>query len=227
MLSGDPMRTGAKRITLFHALRQSEAPAIEAIRAVWPECQYNNLIDDSLTNDLITEGGNNNRIIARFLALGQYAELAGADGLLFTCAAFGPALVEVQRNLSIPVVRPNEAACEAAISKGDHIALMVTFEPAFATLKYELEEMGRAQGRHINVTKCFVDGGLKALLCGNSKKHDRLAAEAAHRLERVDAVIMGQFSLARALPFVESEVSFPVFTTPETAAAKMRRLVEA
>lgn len=45
----------------------------------------------------------------RIASLAQYARRCGAQGILYTCSAFGDAIERVQRAESIPVLKPNEA----------------------------------------------------------------------------------------------------------------------
>jgi hypothetical protein len=52
-----------------------------------------NLLDDSLSADLArSAGGLDARMTARFVALAAYAIGTGAQGILFTCSAFGPCI---------------------------------------------------------------------------------------------------------------------------------------
>jgi hypothetical protein len=55
-----------------------------------------NLLDDSLSADLQREGRLTPSMTGRFLALGDYAATNGADGILFTCSAFGPCIEDVK-----------------------------------------------------------------------------------------------------------------------------------
>jgi hypothetical protein len=49
----------------------------------------------------------------RFQRLAQYAVDTGAQGILFTCSAFGPCIEAVaRRHAGIPVLKPNEAMVE-------------------------------------------------------------------------------------------------------------------
>ena len=109
------------RIALIHALRESQVPIWEAFAADWPEARTTNLLDDSLSADLAAEGELTADMIGRFLTLGRYAASTGADAILFTCSAFGPAIAAVQQDLDIPVLTPNEAAFEEAIAHGSQI----------------------------------------------------------------------------------------------------------
>lgn len=224
------MITGKKpRIVLVHALRDSQVPAWNAFSAGWPEAVIYNLLDDSLSADLATEGALTNPMVDRFLTLGRYAAAAGAQGqttdaILFTCSAFGPAIAKVKQELSIPVLRPNEAAFDAAVDAGSRIGLIVTFAASLPPLRAELEAVGAERGEELTIVTAVAEGALAALQAGRGEEHDRIVAEAAARLPAVDALVLGQFSLARAakaIPPVEGRV---VLTTPDSAVAKLRRL---
>jgi maleate cis-trans isomerase len=51
------------------------------------------------------------------VCLAQYAKTCGADGILFTCSAFGPAIDEVKRTIGLPTLKPNEAMFSDALHK--------------------------------------------------------------------------------------------------------------
>ena len=60
---------------------------------------------------------------------------------------------------------------------------------------------------------------------GDADGHDQLIAEAASDLPAVDVILLAQFSMARSRPLVASQSSVPVLTAPDTAVAKLRKLV--
>src|SRR6476620_9437668 len=109
------------RIALIHALTHSVAPINEALERDWPATTRMNLIDDSLSADLARGGrGLDEAMHERFQRLAQYAVDTGAQGILFTCSAFGPCIEAVaRRHADIPVLKPNEAmVAEAAAGEG-------------------------------------------------------------------------------------------------------------
>lgn len=220
------MSGGQPRIVLLHALRESQVPAWEAFAANWPEARVFNLLDDSLSADVAADGGLTPAMVERFLTLGRYAQGTGAEGILFTCSAFGPAIEAVKRELPLPVLTPNEAAFEAAVAAGSRIGLMVTFPGSIPPLRAELDAAGAAHGRALDVTEVVVPGALAALQSGQADEHDRLIAEAAARLTEVDALILGQFSMARAAGKMPSVPRRSVITTPDSAVRKLRRALD-
>jgi hypothetical protein len=58
---------------------------------------------------------------------------------------------------------------------------------------------------------------------GDLEGHDAAVARAAATLPDVDAVVLGQFSLARARDRVAAVTKRPVLTTPDSAVRELRR----
>ena len=218
------------RVVLIHALRDSQVPAWNAFAAGWPEAATYNLLDDSLSADLAADGALTDGMVERFLTLGRYAAGSGSkgestDAILFTCSAFGPAIMRVKESLPIPVLRPNEAAFEAAVEAGTRIGLIVTFPASLPPLQAELEAIGEERGKRLTIIPAVAEGALAALQAGDGDNHDRIVAETAASLPEVDALVLGQFSLARAAKVIAPVEGRLVLTTPDSAVAKLRTLL--
>ena len=214
------------RIVLIHAMQPSMAPARAAF-ASWPEAQVSDLLDDSLASDLVAAGRLTPAIIDRFLALACYAKGAGAEGILFTCSAFGPAIEACARALPIPVLKPNEAALEAALAAGARITLLATFAPTIPALEQELAALAAVRGVTPQVTTAVVPGALEALAAGKQDEHDARIVASAAAATACDVLLLCQFSMARAAKGIAPVPGRTVLTTPDPAVAKLRRLVEA
>ena len=119
------------RIALIHALAHSVAPINEALAREWPEALRTNLLDDSLSGDLARGGrGLDEAMHERFQRLAQYAVDCGAQGILFTCSAFGPCIEAVaRRHAGMPVLKPNEAMIEEAAAGAGTLGLIASFGP--------------------------------------------------------------------------------------------------
>ncbi|WP_431285228.1 arylsulfatase [Humitalea sp. 24SJ18S-53] len=206
------------RIALIHALRHSP-PSIEAAMArLWPEARVMSLLDTSLSEDLAAVGHLTPRMTERFLALTRYAIGTGADGVLFTCSAFGPCIEACAEAFApIPVLKPNEAMIEDA-AKYRRIGLLASFQPTLDSMPAEFPT-------GVEVVPCLIPGAMAALDAGDGALHDRLAAEAARGLAGCDVIALAQFSLARAADGVAAATGLPVLTTPDSAVRKIRRLL--
>src|SRR5262249_25597629 len=97
-----------RRIALIHAVSVAMQPIADAFRELGPEARCFNLLDDSLSFDRARAGELTPEISARIAALADYARARGADAILYTCSAFGPAIEAVARESDIPVLTPNE-----------------------------------------------------------------------------------------------------------------------
>jgi UDP-N-acetylmuramate-alanine ligase len=93
-------------------------------------------------------------------------------------------------------------------------------------MTHELETLARARGIVPTIMTRVVDGALAALQGGDAARHDALIAEAVRVFASADAVLLTQFSMARAASALSEAERARVLTTPGSAVAKLRRLVE-
>jgi Asp/Glu/hydantoin racemase len=215
------------RIALIHALKHSIAPIEAAFAQLWPEARLANLLDDSLSADLARDGALTPAMTGRFLVLARYAADSGADGILFTCSAFGPCIEACARALApLPVLKPNEAMIEEALATAGpaaRVGLMATFAPTLASMPPEFAAAAPA----MTLVPCLAAAALSALDRGDTAGHDRAAAESAQAVRDCDVIALAQFSLARAAPAIQTATGRPVLTTPDSAVRKLRRLLAA
>jgi len=213
------------RIALIHALKHSIVPIEQAFARLWPEATLANLLDDSLSADLAREGALTPAMTYRFLTLARYAATSGADGILFTCSAFGPCIDACARELApMPVLKPNEAMIDEAVAlagPSGRIGLLATFAPTLATMPAEFA----AVAPHVTLVPALAGDALEALNRGDAAAHDQLAADAARALEGCDVVALAQFSLSSAASLVAQATGRTVLTTPDSAVRKLRRLL--
>lgn len=209
------------RIALIHALKHSIAPIEAAFATAWPQARLMNLLDDSLSADLARGGTLNDAMTERFLALGDYAMATGADAILFTCSAFGPCIEAVARaHAPKPVLKPNEAMIEQAVTMGKRIGLLSTFPPTLVSMPPEFPAS-------VEVVPKLAEGALAALDRGDRAEHDRLIVEASKDLRDCDIVALAQFSIAATAPLVAEATARPVVTTPDSAVHKLKKLLAA
>src|SRR6201998_4828366 len=207
------------RIALIHALKHSILPIGASFAKLWPDARLMNLMDDSLSADLVQDGRLTDGMTERFQALGRYFAGPGADAILFTCSAFGPCIEAVARaHAPIPVLKPNEAMIEHAVSKGRKIGLLSTFPPTLASMPPEFP-------RSVEIVPKLAEGALAALDRGDRAEHDRLVAEAARDLRDCDLVALAQYSMAPAAELVAQASGRPVLTTPDSAVLKLKELL--
>jgi Asp/Glu/hydantoin racemase len=155
-------------------------------------------LDDSLSLDRERDGVLTAVMGRRIGDLAEYAAAIGANGILFTCSAFGEAIEAAAARLSIPVLKPNEAIFEAALAIGGRIAMLATFAPSVGSMEDEFRDMAAARQSRATIETYCVPGAMAALRVGNGAEHDRLIAEAAPRFADCDAVLLALFDRARS-----------------------------
>ncbi len=213
------------RIALVHAVRVAIQPVEEAFARLWPEAVRMNLLDDSLSRDRSRDGRLTPAMFRRFAALTDYALATGADGILFTCSAFGPAIEAAREGRKVPILKPNEAMFREALGLGSRLGLLATFAPSVPSMEEEFREVARAAGREVELRSACVPEAMMALDAGDGATHDRLVAAAAPQLAGCDAVMLAQFSTARAHAAVAAALDCPVLTSPGSAVLWLRQAV--
>jgi Asp/Glu/hydantoin racemase len=234
MIGGTPRaaRRGARRtqvsprITLIHAVQVAIPPVLEAFREGWPAAEVMNLLDDGLTGALKREGRLTMTIVQRIRDLATYAARAGADGILFTCSAFTPAMDVARKDVTIPLLKPDEAMFTAALETGRRIGVVATFAGTIPVAEPQILAMAAARGLDVEIVSTVAPEAFNAMNAGDTATHDRLVVDAAVALApRVDVLCLAQFSMARARPGIERQVSIPVLTSPTAAVQRLRALL--
>lgn len=216
-----------QKIFLIHATPLSIAAINGSFKKLWPQASLANLLDDSLSADLQRVGKIDPSLTDRFIKLARYACEAGADGILFTCSAFGRAIDACKDILPIPVLRPNEAMVAEAFNYGNRLALMATFEPAIPSITEEILAHASALGRSVSIDPIFVANAFKAAQDGDLDKHDALIAEASRHAGNADVICFAQFSMSTAAESCAHASEKTVLTTPDSAVRLMQKLLAA
>jgi Asp/Glu/hydantoin racemase len=215
-----------KRIVLVHAVAVAIQPVVDAFQRLWPAAERVNVLDDSLPVDRGRSDELTPALFRRFEVLSSYAGLVGADGLLFTCSAFGPAIEAAAKTAPFPVLKPNEAMFEKALDLGRHIGMVATFAPAVAPMEHEFNALAARRNTDARIRTICVPEAMASLNNGEADHHDRLVAAAARDLADCDVVMLAHFSTSRAQGDVERAVTIPVLTSPGSAVRKLKTLIE-
>lgn len=204
-------------------------PVSEVFAALWPQAQCRNLLDDSLSPDLQAQGLGP-AMVERMVGLASYAKAHGAQAILFTCSAFGPAIDAAKKAHDIPILKPNEAMfdealdlCEA-LARPCRVGLLTTFAPAAAPMLAELQEAIAHRGLPVSIDSACAQGALEMLNAGDAAAHDQRLLQTALQMPACDVYVLGQFSMARTQAPLAQALHKPVLTSPASA---VRRLMAA
>ncbi len=217
------------RVVLLHGTPVAVEPIQRAFATRWPEAEAVDLLDASLSVDRARDHELTPRMFERFVELGGYAQRLGAEAILVTCSAFGPAIERMARELPVPVLKPNEAMFREAIGRGKRIGMLATFAPSVLTMTEEFEqfvgEAGGEVGAKATLETIVVEGAMDALRKGDADRHNALIAARAPELAHCDAIMLAHFSTSRALAAVTAAVKTPVLTAPDAAVDRIRAAI--
>lgn len=212
-----------RRIALIHAVTVAIDPVARAFAAMWPEADCVNILDDSLSVDRARTAEVTPAIHQRIMDLAAYARSTGADGVLFTCSAFGSAIEAAAAAATWPVHKPNQAMFDDALAAGNSIGMIATFERSVPSMQQEFEAAAAARARLSTLRAICVPEAMVALQRGDAEAHNALVAEASSQLKQCDAIMLAQFSTSIAQPAVQARVDCPVLSSPASAVRAMKR----
>jgi hypothetical protein len=127
--------------------------------------------------------------------------------------------------LPVPVLKPNEAMFRRSLAAGSRIGMIATFAPAIAPMEREFRALAAQARRPATIESICVPAAMAAARAGNEEAHNRLVAEAAQRLRHCDVLMLAQFSVAPALPWVREAFEGPVLSAPAEAVAALKAMV--
>ena len=215
------------RVALIHAVQAAVSPVQAAFKELWPEAKTTNLLDDSLSGDREAAKALSPALTARIGALADYAASSGAEGVLYTCSAFGPAIEAAANRLTIPVLKPNEAMFDKALDSGKRVGMLATFAPAIASMEEEFRDMAKARGSGATLETYCAPGAREALMAVDLERHDDLIAEAVSMLPGCDVIVLAHFSMATALKKARARGAVPIFAAPDAAVESLRKRLSA
>jgi len=216
------------RIALIHATPLAIYPIKAATARHWPQAQCQHLLDESLSQDLVREGRLTDGMVQRFVTLARYCQDAGAQGILFTCSAFGPAIEAAGKATGLPTLKPNEAMFEQALAckpEGTvlRVGLVATFEASIASMTDEFMALAQSRGVNAEVIGCFVPEAMQDLANGHAQQHHDQVTRAVAQLPACDVILLAQFSMAAAQPQAQGVTSTPVLSSPDCAILALRQ----
>lgn len=214
-----------KRLALIHATRLAIDPVVSACESTWPDVEHISILDESLSVDRSKDDHLTDELSDRIIALCRHAEGVGSDGVLFTCSAFGLAIEKAALTSDIPVIKPNEAMFEKAISLGERITMIYTFPPAVAGMEQEFRDYAELNQSLARISSVYAEGAREAAEQGDIEKHNEVIAHTISHVQDTDVILLAHFSMASALSHAMAVTKLPVLSSPATAIEKIKKLV--
>lgn len=216
------------KLAMIHTVSWYDKSVIEPFARKWladnPDVEAINIMDDSLLSESLAHGGPTARVLRRVVLYAMAAEAAGADVVMVTCTTMGEGTRLARPLLSVPIFNIDEPMAREAVAAGRRLGILATVPTsAPATRKLLQDEAARA-GKAITIETVVNEKAFAHLLAGEMEAHNALVhAEMDSLAGRVDAIVLGQISLAQ----IRHPVRVPVFQVGHSGFREARRLLDA
>ena len=214
-------------VALIHASAASVAPAREAFEADFPAAVLWNLLDDRLVVDADAAGGLTPELHRRMTTLIQYAVKGGADAVQLSCSMYGPVALAAGTVQPVTVLASDQAMFDHIASLAPQsVGVIGSLESAAADSAQRLGAAMSQAGLAVRIEHQAVDGAAEAANAGDIERLGQLLGVVATELgERVDLIVLAQYSLAPALEAVTDASPVPVLSPPHLAASTLAGLL--
>ena len=203
------------KIAILHTSPATLEPLKALANELLPGAEVVNFVDDSILPQLAQNGGQVDEVAGRLIQYARFAEQVGADVILSACSSVGEVVATARGQVSVPVVRIDDAMASAAVAAGQRVGvaatLATTLDPTTRLLQAKAAEAGKA----ISLESTLISSAYQKLMAGDKDGHDALLVEALTALaEKVDVVVLAQASMARVLPRLPDDVRRKFLTSP-------------
>jgi aspartate/glutamate racemase len=217
----------SKTLAIIHTTPVTVDPLKALANKYLPDFDVINFVDDSILPQLGRNGGKLEEVQERLIQYSRYAEQAGADVILNACSSVGDVVDLARKELSIPIIRIDEAMAEEAIKRGTRIGvvatLSTTLNPTIKLLKDKAEEFSK----NVEFDSVLAEEAYKCLINGDKDGHDEVLAKVLAELGgKTDVVVLAQASMARVLEKLPKEQQGKFLTSPELGMARVKEKME-
>ncbi len=186
------------RIVTIHALAESVPLVKVAFGEVFPEAEVINLLDVALFIDF--KGQITPKLRRRMSQLICYCEEYGADAIDLACSVYAPVVETAKDLVDVPLVSSYSPVMEGAVRYGKRIGVIASVDATLRDSEYYLHRTAQEHGRSIETELCYAEELIPLIRREGEEAFNRRLEELVNQLaDRVDAVLLGQFSMATEL----------------------------
>jgi Asp/Glu/hydantoin racemase len=212
------------------AIIHTTAATVDTLKAlsaeVLPDRELINFVDDSILPQLARNGGNLSEVEERLVHYARFAEQVGADVILEACSSVGELVPKMQAEVSVPVVRIDEAMAEEAVRRGARLGVAATLPTTLQPTSRLLRAKADAAGKQVEIVPLLIEGAYQKLMLGDREGHDNLLVEKLQELARLtDAIVLAQASMARVLSRLPAVEQAKILVSPPLAMAEVKNII--
>lgn len=212
------------RAVMIHAVTESMPPVQLAFQDEFPDVQLVNVLDESLFvdfNQQITP-----ELQHRMTQLIRYCAANGADAIALACSFYAPVVESAREVVNVPVLSSYDPVMEEAMKYGGRIGIIATFPATLRDSEFYLRQTAQRHGVDVDPVPCLAEDLFQVKRSeGEAAFQHRLADVVEQLAPNVDAVLLGQFSMASAYAHLKQTASVPVLSAPHCSARRLKELL--
>ena len=188
----------------------------ELIKKKDPSVQIQEIIDSSLLDEVVANGGVTPHVRHRMLTYFQFAEEMGADIILNQCSSVGDVACWAQSKISIPIVSIDKGMAIKAVQTGKKIGMVATVNTTVEPSRNNILRTAKELNKEIELTTYLVDGAMELLIkTGDVETHNKMVLDTVYKAaEENDVVVLAQGSMIVLMDQLK-ETKVPVLSSPE------------
>lgn len=217
------MQTARPVIALISAIPAAIPPTQSAFREFFKDAILWNVLDDRLLDD--ADGVVTASLAARMRRLIDHTVLENADAVLLTCSMYASVAHDAAAEVDVPLFGPDDALFRA-VANGRYRRLALV-SPAAGPLADSLARMRPIVGTDVTVEAVIAEGAAAAAQLGDVAALVEAISRAVKPFSsEIDAIVLGQYSLAPAAGDVQALLRLPTLAGPQHAARALRALFD-
>lgn len=216
-----------RTIAIIHTTPLTIEPLKALAAELLPGADVVNFVDDSILPQLKRNDGDVQAVVDRLSHYAQFAEQVGADVILNACSSVGGVVAQMRQQVSIPIVRIDEAMAEQAVQRGRRIGVAATLATTLNPTIQLVQSKADAAGVQVEIVPLLADTAYQKLLAGDKAGHDAdLAAALADLAASVDVVVLAQASMARVVAALPSDQQDKYLSSPRLGMERVKAALE-
>jgi aspartate/glutamate racemase len=217
----------SKTLAIIHTTPVTVDPLKGLAKKYLPDFDVINFVDDSILPQLGRNGGKLEEVQERLIQYARYAEQVGANVILNACSSVGAIVDLARKDVTIPIIRIDEAMAEEAIKRGKRIGVVATLSTTLNPTLKLLQNKAKEFSKNIEFDSVLAEEAYKCLISGDKEGHDEVLAKVLDELSRkTDVVVLAQASMARVLEKLSKEQQGNFLTSPELGMARVKQTIE-
>lgn len=220
------------KIAMLHTsfvFLEKEPALRRLIEQSFPGDKLVHFVDSDVLASVIRDGAISPESESRMVHLAKAAEAAGADVIFSACSSLGPAIDVAKAQVSVPVVKVDEAMTRKAAGAAGHIGVLATVSTTLGPTVNLIEDAASALERTVKIDKKVAEGAFEVMMGGHPGGHDEMVIKAAQELVAggVELIVLAQASMSRLAPLIHDAVGIPVLSSPSLGVAHLGEVLAA